>query len=342
MNTCFGRNWLPMCLVVMTVAPGCQMDRNRLYMETLNQEKLTLEDRVYDLAYANEILLDKVRRLESRLGSASERPHLEPLPSPTRDRSTDEEASRDRETRPSGGEEPRRPDSPSPHVEPATNGAPPTITPPTITPPAITPPGAPPGDPPPPARAPQVRSGGVGPVASIRLNPLKTGGEDFDNRPGDDGIRLLVEPLGERGRFIAQAAPMTVVVLDPAIQGEGARVARWDLPASAVAESLRGDGPSQGLELNLPWPKGTTLQHERLHLFVRYTTPDGRQLEADREFFVDLASGVASRWTPRQSTGDQPSSGTSVATGPSAAAPRQRSPQPQRQAPQTPTWRPVR
>ena len=333
---------------------GCKRtDRN--YLELLNAEKRGLEDELYDLAYDYEILMDKVDRLKAENQSLRHNGDLEPLP---RGESSDD-------SEPSGR---RSPDAGPLEIAP---GGPPEIDPPVLDPPALDPPTldpptldpaaggarradpagadpapAPPASPAPrappagdpPARggvgelpAPAATTAGIGRVASIRLNPVHTGGDDFDSRPGDDGVTVLIEPRGVRGEIVPRAAALAVVVLDPAQSGEGMRLARWDFTAEEAAEHVVHAGAHRGIRLRLPW-SGARPQHARLHLFVRYLTDDGRKLEADREFFVTLRGEVANRWTPRSTERRlarrraEPRSAGGATSPPPARAPSARAP----------------
>ena len=129
-------------------------------------------------------------------------------------------------------------------------------------------------------------------VTSIYLNTRRTRGEDFDRQPGDDGVSVLVEPRNRAGRFVAQPGKVSIVLLDPAEQGEAARVARWDFDADAAARCLRPRPPDRGLLFRVRWPDEPPA-HERLQLFVRYETADGHRLQAQREITVRLADKVA-------------------------------------------------
>jgi hypothetical protein len=142
-------------------------------------------------------------------------------------------------------------------------------------------------------------------VTHLFLNPLHTGGADFDGQPGDDGVRILVEPRNASGQCVPEAGALSVVLLDPERQGDAARIARWDFDLSATRQMLASASPDQGLKLELPWPAAApTVNH--LKLFVRYETPDGRRLQTDREVFVTPASQVISRWTPRSADRPRP------------------------------------
>lgn len=320
---------------------GCRSPGHKAYLELLNQEKRALEDELYDLTYDYEILLDKVERLEQ--GQVHEHapgpihsPFIEDISPPQRELPSPRRAE-PRPNRETPSPEPAPADStPSDSAAdaPGDSSTAPPLTPPSLTPPSLTPPSlTPPADgaePPPAGRTTRTDvegvPGGVDGVATIRINPLRTGGEDFDGHPGDDGISVLVEPLSRLGAFVPQPADISVVVADPISR---TKVARWDLTAEQVAQYLVPGGPDHGLRLKLPWP-GVGPEQDRLHLFVRYTTPDGRRLEADREFFVSRNAGMAQRWTPR----GEPRVVREPAATPSGTPPRQ--------AARSPEWRPYR
>jgi hypothetical protein len=87
------------------------------------------------------------------------------------------------------------------------------------------------------------------------------------------------------------------VVLDPSRDGQAARVARWDFDLSAAREMLAASG-GRGLKLELPW-LATPPASQRLQVYVRYETADGRRLQTDREIFVTPPGQAIGRWTPR-------------------------------------------
>jgi hypothetical protein len=124
-------------------------------------------------------------------------------------------------------------------------------------------------------------------VATITLDERITGGYNLDGRAGDEGIVVQIEPRDSNGQLVPTAAPVAVVVLDPHLSGEAARVARWDFSAEEVAEPYRKSPHSEGIRLEMVWPGAPPL-HDRLHLFVRYVTNDGRKIEADRPIEIDL------------------------------------------------------
>jgi hypothetical protein len=135
-------------------------------------------------------------------------------------------------------------------------------------------------------------------ITHLFLNPALTSGMDFDGRPGDDGLRIVVEPRNAEEQFVAEAGTVSVVVLDPEREGEAARIARWDFDRSATRQVLAASSPERGMKLEVPWP-GAAPAATRLKLFVRYEAADGSKLQAEREVVVTPPGQSLSRWTPR-------------------------------------------
>ncbi len=137
-------------------------------------------------------------------------------------------------------------------------------------------------------------------VGQLVLNRMLTGGYNDNGKPGDSGVLVVLETRDAKGRRLEAPADVSVVLLDPAKTGDMARFARWDFAAGETAKLFRGNGVSRGMYIECPWP-GSPPEHSRLHLFVRYTTRDGRKLEVDQPIEVGLPSENISRWTPADS-----------------------------------------
>lgn len=130
-------------------------------------------------------------------------------------------------------------------------------------------------------------------VASIGLH-RSTGGWNSDGAPGDEGVFILLEPRNARGQVVPTIGDVSLVLIDPAIVGEGGRYARWDFTAQDAAATYRPAvaGGSAGLHFELTWPDAPPT-HSRLKLFVRFTTEDGRRFQADRDLKIDLGPAAA-------------------------------------------------
>ena len=135
-------------------------------------------------------------------------------------------------------------------------------------------------------------------ITKLFINPLHTGGIDGDSKPGDDGLSLLLEPRNEAGQFVPQEGNVSIALLDPAKVGDAARVARWNFDAAETKEAIQAVGSARGIHLEMPWPSRAP-ENGQLKLFVRYETPDGRKLEAQRDVFIKLPGQFSERWTPR-------------------------------------------
>lgn len=207
----------------------------------------------------------------------------------------------------------------------------------------------------------------------ITLNRALTGGYSHDARFGDAGVSVLIEPRDAHGRLVPAAGPVSVVVLDRGRSGDAARVARWDFTAEQISTLYRKTPYGEGIYLEMPWP-GSPPDRGHLHLFVRYTTQDGRHLEASCELDVALPSRRETAWQslssaavePRpvqaasawrqKARAEEPPSAVVVNSSPPAeapsllpasataplpaAAPQPSAPQPS--TPRRPTWSPLR
>ncbi len=131
----------------------------------------------------------------------------------------------------------------------------------------------------------------------ITLNRSLTGGYSRDPRFGDAGVSVLIEPRDVHGRLVPAPGPVSVVVLDRGRSGDAARVARWDYSTEQIATLYRKTPYGEGFYLEMPWP-GSPPTRGHLHLFVRYTTQDGRHLEASCELDVVLPDHHPKAWVP--------------------------------------------
>lgn len=150
-------------------------------------------------------------------------------------------------------------------------------------------------------------------VTQLVLHRGLTGGYDADGRPGDEGIVVVIEPRDAQGRWLQAPADVSVVALDPALDGEAARVARWDFTADETAARFHPTGLGRGLRLQMPWPADPPV-HGRLYLFVRYTTGDGRRLQVEGPIRITPPARPAGDWVPVQPAGAPGGAGGPAAT----------------------------
>lgn len=138
-------------------------------------------------------------------------------------------------------------------------------------------------------------------VTHVFMNPRLTGGHNFDIKPGDDGIRVVIEPRNADGQFVPRGSALSIMAFDLAERGAAARVGRWDLNQSQLAPLLQtSEAFGRGFHLHLLWP-GDPPRRPDLRLVAMYVTEDGRRLEADQMIFVDLPNRSSVNHPPLQS-----------------------------------------
>lgn len=319
------RWWSPTLLGFTAMLAGCAADPYlNQHIEATNAEYRALEDYVNQLEHENDELCSEVDRL------AEENERLKKGEAP-RSRGTTRSPARERG--PDSLEPPRieNPNLEVPQIE--LPGNPPPVRPPgAFTPPpgATRAPSLAPADAgtrarpvfeeeeapaprdepappvmelPPPSVQPAPPAKPVEPepidgrVTHLFLHP-SSGGVDFDPRPGDDGVRIVLEPRNRQDQFVSQPGAVSIALLDPSKQGDAARVALWTFSGDAIGKKISRSGEDRGVVLQLPWPAKAPDQ-AKLRLFVRYVTPDGRQLRQERDVFITTPSQFSQRWTPR-------------------------------------------
>lgn len=131
-------------------------------------------------------------------------------------------------------------------------------------------------------------------VVAVTLDPRLTSGYDDDGASGDDGLTVVVQPRDADGQIVPRPGPISVVLIDPALapRGDVARLARWDFTTDQIARMWAGGS----LFLKMAWPQSRPSSGP-LRLFVRYTTGDGRQLQADREISIRQPGEPSDGWS---------------------------------------------
>jgi hypothetical protein len=157
------------------------------------------------------------------------------------------------------------------------------------------------------------------PATAVRSTAIGRGtrGVNLDAKPGDDGLLAIVEARNSRGEAVAPPGDVSLVLIDPAVPGEGGRYARWDFSADdarALFREANGEAEA-GSYFELPWPDGPPA-HARLRLFVRVTAADGRQFQSDREVVIDLTGGGALLPPPMTPASIAPTSNYGASPGP--------------------------
>jgi hypothetical protein len=134
-------------------------------------------------------------------------------------------------------------------------------------------------------------------VDRILLNPGLTGETNASGKPGSGVLNVVIEQRDARGSRVLAPGDVSIVVVDPALEGSAARIAKWSYDSDQIAQYVRRNHDGGSLRFELHWP--TPPEHSDLRLFVRFTTFDGRRLEANLPIEAQVADAEAAkhRWT---------------------------------------------
>ena len=133
-------------------------------------------------------------------------------------------------------------------------------------------------------------------VASIVLDPANCGGIGSNDGGGDRGLLVVVQPHDARGRMVDATAEIHVTAFDRSLRGEAARVGRGDYSPAETAALFCRTASGGAIHLAMGWPERPPT-HNKLQVFVRYVTADGRRLDASRQVEIALPGERPARWT---------------------------------------------
>jgi hypothetical protein len=104
---------------------------------------------------------------------------------------------------------------------------------------------------------------------AIRLGTL-TGGADLDpNKPGDEGIRVDLEPLDDSGAVIKATGAASIEAIDMATDPPQ-RIGKWDFTPQQLKQAWRSFSLVHDFVLECPW-QGTVPSHSELAVKVDFT-----------------------------------------------------------------------
>ncbi len=135
-------------------------------------------------------------------------------------------------------------------------------------------------------------------VVELAFHPSLTRAINMDDRPDDDGLYLVLQPKNERGQMVPTGADLTIIVLDPARDGDQAKIGRWEYTADEVKDKLQPIGSEQGIHLRLPW-NGPDPSADRVIIFALFKFENGRQVMGEKEIFLSSDGSHKTVWGPR-------------------------------------------
>lgn len=157
---------------------------------------------------------------------------------------------------------------------------------------------SPPGMPTPPPNEEDVETISV--PDHLELHKAFSGGQQTDGDDEVDGMYLVINALDEKDRIVDLSrfdvdAALTVVAVDPTIEGDDQRIARWEFTPDEVREMVQSK-PVDGLHLSVQW-QGTIPATDDVVVHVRLKAAE-QEMRCQGK--VSVAKSVAmSHWLPR-------------------------------------------
>ncbi len=139
-------------------------------------------------------------------------------------------------------------------------------------------------------------------VVEVAFHPILSRSVNFDDDDYDDGLFLVLQPRNQQGQFVPTAAALVVEVVDAGRDGDQSKIGLWRYSASEVAGKMQPIGSQQGIHLTLPW-NGPNPKADRVMVKVTYSFENGRQVVANKMFYVSGTGALKTVWAPRAGSG---------------------------------------
>jgi len=126
-------------------------------------------------------------------------------------------------------------------------------------------------------------------AVALRFN-RHTAGVNIDGRPGDDHIKVILQPLDAEGDAVKRIGSVRLEIFTVA-SDRNERVGIWEFTTDQMSRHwLTGPLGLYGYVLRLDWPKGKPPAHNTLNLQARFRTLDGRELKATTIVKIDIGA----------------------------------------------------
>ena len=122
-------------------------------------------------------------------------------------------------------------------------------------------------------------------VSGIRINKLRTGGLDRDNRPGDDVFSVVMVPHDTDGEPVKLPGTIEVELFDLANSGSEQRIGNWSFDIEESHEHWHRGLFGTGYLFRLPLESSPA--HAELVVHCRLSTSDGRQFDVSETITVE-------------------------------------------------------
>ena len=104
----------------------------------------------------------------------------------------------------------------------------------------------------------------------VTIMPL-TGGENYDDKPGHDGMTVYLQPLDAVGDVLKVAGSIRIELFDLAMGDGRTLVDRAEVPISEAQKHWFGDLWTYHYTVKVPWLKDNPPQHEEITIRATFT-----------------------------------------------------------------------
>ncbi|MBP7934641.1 MAG: hypothetical protein KA354_08350 [Phycisphaerae bacterium] len=138
-------------------------------------------------------------------------------------------------------------------------------------------------------------------VAPVKIDfASMSGGYDTDNKPGDDGIVLYVQPYDEDGHVIKAAGSIQVVLLDPLSPADQNVVGEYRFDVPTTRKMWYGRLMTHHFSIRCPWPSGKPPVHAELIAHTAFfDLLTGRTLTAQKAIKILLPPELPTSTAPQ-------------------------------------------
>jgi hypothetical protein len=145
---------------------------------------------------------------------------------------------------------------------------------------------------------------GMGTLSEVILG-TGTGGRDDDGIPGDESLQVVIVPKDDDGAAVKLAGRVSILAQEITREGLKVSIGKWEVTPEQLKKAWRGGLLGSGYFVPLQWDRPPTT--EKVRITIRFTTPDGRVYEADKDATVRPLPGLVPRAVmpiPSGPTGD--------------------------------------
>ncbi|MEI8210694.1 MAG: hypothetical protein WCI02_00960 [Planctomycetota bacterium] len=135
-------------------------------------------------------------------------------------------------------------------------------------------------------------------IRGIDFHPTLCRGHNFDGKPGDDGLSVVLVTCNDQHQFVPGEGTMTIVAEETLPDGQSARLGRWEIPSAQLQDCMEPIGAGQGYHLRLPWENAFPETTE-IDVWVRFAMTDGTKVVNRKQIHLRKPNHASSTWTPR-------------------------------------------